>query len=408
MLESLNDDIAAYSGLDKYNSAPNASQFFSYYPKYQYLDKLLSLNPKKHLNIFVDVKGCSPALFSEWAVKYIIEDSKNSRHINMSYFSGVIEFIAWHILYAQKRDLTIDFHFFMEQGRSVYHNSIYKEYKSNRILSDFFGLDLADQEYFKKVIDLNHKLLEYTINKIPHCSLYKLSYVEADFIPWYLLEYLIPKSEQYESVNLIYTRDKDMLQCLKFPNTYQFYRAQWHETTTFITPKSLLRHWAKLDENVDLDRVAEWFPLFLSMLGDNSDSIPGIKGIGYKTIVKHLKEITETYGGDPDKMYDTVMNGKDVLAESYQHGKSTVTTKKIFGNHDILQRNLKLISFRAISEWVNGGYPLQTVETKKYIEGIFNYKEKIHDHKIILNALNAKGIVDVVNETSLERCFSEK
>lgn len=406
MLESLTQDIASYSGLGTLNVAPSPSQFFSYYPKYDYLDKLFNLNPKEHLNVFVDVKGCSPALFSEWGVKYIIEDSKQSKHLNMSYFAGVIEFIAWHKHYCQKRNLTLNMHFFMEQGKSIYHNSVYKEYKSNRILSDFFGLDLADQEYFKKVMDLNYNLLEYTINKIPNCSFYKLKYVEADFIPWYLLEYLIPGSEQKQSINLIYTRDKDMLQCLKFPNTYQYYRANWHETTSVITPKSLLRHWAKLKENVELDRVAEWFPLFLSMLGDNSDSIPGIKGVGYKVIIKFLNEIVSTYGGDPDKMYDTVMNGNDVLSESFKYTKS-ITSRKIFGNQDILKRNMKLISFRALSEWVNGGFPLQTVEVKKYIESIYNSKEKLKDFKVILNALNSKGLNDVLNETSLERCFTE-
>lgn len=406
MLESLTQDIASYTGLETLSVAPSSSQFFSYYPKYDYLDKLFNLNPKEHLNVFVDVKGCSPALFSEWGVKYIIEDSKQSKHLNMSYFAGVIEFIAWHKHYCQKRNLTLNMHFFMEQGRSIYHNTVYKEYKSNRILSDFFGLDLADQEYFKKIMDLNYNLLEYTINKIPHCSFYKLKYVEADFIPWYLLEYLIPRSEQKESINLIYTRDKDMLQCLKFPNTYQYYRANWHETTSVITPKSLLRHWAKLKENVELDRVAEWFPLFLSMLGDNSDSIPGIKGVGYKVIIKFLNEIVTTYGGDPDKMYDIVMNGNDVLSESFKYTKS-ITSRKIFGNQDILKRNMKLISFRALSEWINGGFPLQTIEVKKYIESIYNNKEKLKDFKVILNALNSKGLNDVLNENSLERCFTE-
>lgn len=406
MLESLTQDIASYTGLETLNVAPSPSQFFSYYPKYEYLDKLFNLNPKNHLNIFVDVKGCSPALFSEWGVKYIIEDSKQSKHLNMSYFAGVIDYIAWHKHYCQKRNLTLNIHFFMEQGRSIYHNTVYKEYKSNRILSDFFGLDLADQEYFKKVMDLNYNLLEYTVNKIPHCSFYKLKYVEADFIPWYLLEYLIPVSEQKESINLIYTRDKDMLQCLKFPNTYQYYRANWHETTSVITPKSLLRHWAKLKENVELDRVAEWFPLFLSMLGDNSDSIPGIKGVGYKVIIKFLNEIVSTYGGDPDKMYSTVMNGGDVLSESFKYTKS-ITSRKLFGNQDILKRNMKLISFRALSEWINGGFPLQTIEVKKYIESIYNNKQKLNDFKVILNALNSKGLNDVLNEISLERCFAE-
>lgn len=406
MLESLTQDITNWTDSGNLNISPSPSQFFSYYPKYEYLDKLLSLNPKKHLNIFVDVKGCSPALYSDWAVKYIINDSKNSRHINMSYYAGVIDYIAWHRYYAQKRDLTLDMYFFMEQGRSVYHDAIYKDYKSNRVLSDFFGLDVADQEYFKKIMDMNYNILDYTINKIPHCSFYKLQYVEADFIPWYLLEYLVPKEEQNESINLIYTRDKDMLQCLKFPNTYQYYRAQWHETTSLVTPKSLLRHWAKLDHNVELDRVAEWFPLFLSMLGDNSDSIPGIKGVGNKVIIKYLNEIISTYGDDPDKMYDIIMNGKDVLSESFKYTK-TITSRKIFGNQDILKRNMQLISFRALSEWVNSGYPLKTVEIKKYIEDTYNNKSKLKDFKVILNALKSKNLTDVLNENSLERCFSE-
>ena len=142
------------------------------------------------------------------------------------------------------------------------------------------------------------------------------------------------------------------------------------------------------------------------MLGDNSDSIPGIKGVGYKVIIKFLNEIVTTYGGDPDKMYDIVMNGNDVLSESFKYTKS-ITSRKIFGNQDILKRNMKLISFRALSEWINGGFPLQTIEVKKYIESIYNNKEKLKDFKVILNALNSKGLNDVLNENSLERCFTE-
>jgi 5'-3' exonuclease len=166
-----------------------------------------------------------------------------------------------------------------------------------------------------------------------------------------------------------------------------------------------LKHWAKLDDNIEMDRVAEWFPLFLSMLGDAADSIPGLKGVGSKTIVKHLDSITKTYGNDPDNMYTSVMEGKDVLAESFQYVK-TVTSRKIFGNHNILKRNMKLISFRALSEWLNGGYPLDTIEKKRYIETIFHNTSKLKDYKVIVNALSSKGLGDVLNEKTVERCFS--
>ena len=383
----------------------NPSQFFSYFPKYEYLDKLIGVNPKKHINLFVDVKGCAPALFQEWAVKYIIDHSKHDRHIDMSLFSGVIEFLAFHILYGQKRGIKFNFYFFMEQGRSIYHNSIYSEYKSNRAVSDFFGLDLADREYYIKVLDKNYDLLEYTLNKIPNVCFFKLKYLEADFIPWYLMKYVMDKDDLETSINLTYTRDKDMLQNLQFPNTYQFYKAQYKETTRMVHQKNLMKHWAKLDSDLIIDRVAEWFPLFLSMLGDAGDCVPGLNGVGYKVIIKHLDGIMKTYGGDPDKMFELIMNGTDVLAESFNYYK-TITSRKIFGNQDILKRNMKLISFRALSEWLNSGYPLDTVEKKKYIESVFHNTNKIKDYKVILNALNSKGLGDVVNEKSLERCFS--
>lgn len=398
---NLSQDIADLGCVQE--SSP--SQFFSYYPKYEYLDKLLSANPKKHINLFVDVKGCATALFLEWAVRYIIDHSKHDRHIDMSLFSGIMEFIAFHVLYGQKRDVTFNFYFFMEQGKSIYHKDVYSDYKNNRVISDFFGLDLQDREYFYQILDKNYDLCEYVYNKIPNVCFFKLKYLEADFIPWYLMKYLMKTEDLQNSINLTYTRDKDMLQNLQFPNSYQFYKGSYRDSIKIITPKTLLKHWAKLDDVVEMDRVAEWFPLFLSMLGDAADGIPGIKGVGSKTVVKMIDIISKTYGNDPDVMFDKVMNGTDVLSESFQYIKS-MTSRKVFGNHEVLKRNMKLISFRALSEWLNGGYPLDTVEKKKYIENIFNNTSKLKDYKIITNALQSKGLGDVLNEKTVERCFS--
>ena len=399
---NLSQDIADLGGT--YQEV-NPSQFFSYFPRYEYLDKLLSLNPKKHINLFIDVKGCATSLFLEWAVRYIIDHSRNDKHIDMSLFSGIMEFIAFHILYGQKRDIDFNFYFFMEQGKSVYHKSVYKDYKANRCLSDFFGLDLADREYFYHILDMNYDLCEYVFNKIPNVCFFRLKYLEADFIPWYLMKYVMSEDDLNNSINLTYTKDKDMLQNLQFPNSYQFYKGGYHDSIKIITPKSLLKHWAKLEDNVNLDRVAEWFPLFLSILGDAADGIPGLKGIGAKTIVKNIDAIVKTYGNDPDIMFKEVLDGKDVLAESFQYVK-TASSRKMFGNQDILKRNMQLISFRALSEWLNSGYSVDNVEKKKYIENTFHNTSKLKDYKVIINALNAKGLNDVLNEKTVERCFS--
>jgi hypothetical protein len=89
--------------------------------------------------------------------------------------------------------------------------------------SDFFGLDTKSREDFFNILDKNYSLCEYVINKIPDCNFYVLKYCEADFMPYYLLKHKFVDVDRQESLNIIYSRDKDMLQCLEFENTYQYY-----------------------------------------------------------------------------------------------------------------------------------------------------------------------------------------
>jgi len=77
----------------------NTSQLFSYYPKYEYLDNIISFSDKKRLNLYVDVKGCGQALYQEWAVKQILFQSLDSRVIDTSVFSSIIEFVSFHKTY---------------------------------------------------------------------------------------------------------------------------------------------------------------------------------------------------------------------------------------------------------------------------------------------------------------------
>lgn len=384
------------------NSDVNSSQFFSYYPKYEYLDNLLSVTKKKHINLYVDVKGCSPALYQDWGVHHVINYSKTSRHISMHPFCGILYFIAFHKLYAAKRGISITFYFFMEQGRSKYHLKIYDQYKSNRDISNFFGLDLADREYFLKILDKNYDLCEYVINKIPSCYFYKLKYCEADFMPWYLMKYICDDIE--DSLNIIYSRDKDMHQCLSFSNSYQYYKAQYADKSCFINEKNCFEHWFKTECSANIPDIADWFPLFLSMVGDSGDAIPGIKGIGPKSITKFIDAIYEVYGKSADNMYHTVMDGKSILSESVKYGKSA-TLQKLFGNEDILKRNIKLISYRALSEYINNPEDLEAVDIKNYINKIANNTQRISKPLVLWESMRSKGMDDNIDQQTVETCF---
>ena len=381
----------------------NTPQMLSYYPKYEYLDNLLSCNHKNHINIFIDLKGCMTGIYQEWCVRHIINSSKSSNHLNLDLFSSVLLFIAFHKKYAVKRDIKINFYFFMEQGRSKYHLNIYNKYKENRQNSDFFGLDTESREKFFSILDKNYSLCEYVINRIPNCQFYCLKYCEADFIPFYLMKYKLSSDDMNNSLNIIYSRDKDMLQCLQFVNSYQYYRAANCDKTEYITEKTLFTHFCKMPCEPILDS-AKWFPLVLSLCGDTGDGVPGIKGLGPKVIFKNIDTIMKAFLYNADRMYERVMKGDNLLMESWENN-STTTLSKIFGNPDIVQRNMKLISYQALSDYVNGGFPTEAIDIKNYIDKTFSFNTKLSSYKTLWNNLCIKHLDDIIDIRTIQECF---
>jgi len=390
-----------YQTYENVNSNP---QMMTYYPKYAYLDSVIDFNKKPNINIFVDVKGCCTSMYSEWCVRHVLESSKCDRHINLDMFSSLLYFIAFHKKYAARHDFKFNIIFFMEQGKSKYHLNIYKDYKSNRLNSDFFGLDLESRERFFQILDKNYGLCEYVINRIPNCSFYCLKYCEADFIPYYIMKNKFSDEYMNDSINIVYSRDKDMLQCLEFKNTYQFYKASYKDQSRMISEDDLYKHFVKNEECTSIKNGAKWFPLLLALGGDNADGVPGIKGLGAKTLWKNIDLIMKAYKYDPDVMYKRTMEGENLLMESWEHN-STETTKKIFGNPEILKRNMKLVSYRALSDYVDGGFPLHAVETKQYIDKIWNFDKKLSGPNVLWNTLKSKGLDDIVTLNVVQECF---
>jgi 5'-3' exonuclease len=222
-------------------------------------------------------------------------------------------------------------------------------------------------------------------------------------MPYYLLKHKFSDIDREDSVNIIYSRDKDMLQCLEFENSYQFYRAANCDKTDYITQETLFTHFCKMECKPVRD-AAKWFPLVLSLCGDSGDGIPGIKGLGPKNIYKNIDTIMKAFDYNADKMYQRVMNGDNLLTESWEYS-STPTLTKIFSNSENLARNMKLISYRALSEYILGGFPTSTIELKNYIDKIWDNKDKLSSYKILWDNLVKKGLTDIIDIRIVEECF---
>lgn len=380
----------------------NPSQIFSYYPRYDYLDNVLAINNKKKLNLFIDVKGCATSLFQEWAVKIIVTNSQGNQ-IDTSLFSAVLQFIAYHKEYAVKRDIDLNIYFFMESGKSTYHLDIYKDYKANRKSTDLFGLDLPTKELFFKVLDTNYTVLERIVNKIPNCCFIRLKYLEADFVPYYLLKYGLKKEDVDNSVNIIYSNDKDMYQCLFEKNIYQFCRSYKH--IKMVSHEDIYDNWIKV--HIDSEKPASWFPLILAILGDSSDGFNGVFRIGPSKLKDCFEDIKGMCGNSMENVYYNIHHKLPI----FQNPPSVPVTKnlnRIYQEQEVITRNVKLASYQLICDEMNEGYPAYMGERKHQIQTILENDVKIPSARVLYAALNRSGLMGILNDKTINDLFLEK
>jgi DNA polymerase-1 len=114
------------------------------------------------------------------------------------------------------------------------------------------------------------RLYEYLQN-LPLTTIV-VDHIEADDVIAYLASYF--KEKVY-----ILSNDRDFLQLVSEKvNVYVPTQKK------MFNQENLLEQYSVWSEN---------FTIFKALLGDNSDSIPGIKGMGEKTILKHFPELGE-------------------------------------------------------------------------------------------------------------------
>lgn len=372
----------------------NVAQFISYYPKYVYLDDLLTLTGSKKINFFIDLKGCMQALYQEWAVKYVISQSLKARYVDTTLFFSFLEFIAWHKNYAKKREIDINFVFFLESGNSIYHESIYKDYKKDRRSTDMFGLSEAHKELLFNILNKNYTVIQKMGNRIPNVKVIRLNYLEADFIPWHLIKNVLKTDGE---TNIIYSVDKDLLQCLEFDNTFQFYRT-WKKAG-IISKTNIYEHFLKEDRDWD----PRWFSLILAIMGDASDGFTGVYGIKEKKILKVFPWVMKSCQSMKE-VYNRIKK-KQTIFQPIARTNNKLIEDKIILSEDIIIRNLKLISFELLSDCLEDGYPTSMIKNKEEILSIINSEKKITNPVIFLDAIERSGLSNVLTDNSINNLF---
>ncbi len=233
--------------------------------------------------------------------------------VNGNHLGGVVGFLG------ELRSLCTRFrpkrvYVVWESGGSARRRSLYPDYKMHRRpekLNRYYEEDIP-----QTVSDRNSQIAAVVklLNRLPICQMYGQD-CEADDVIAYICRYMHP-----ESLHIILSADKDYYQLIR-------------DNSVIYSPT-----WKKL---VNIEEVIEKFgvhpnnfALAKSVCGDNSDNIPGVQGVGFKTLAKRFPELSL-----PE---DIIVEKFLEIAESRKNGKVKIFDS-ICESQDLILRNWKLV-----------------------------------------------------------------
>ena len=210
-----------------------------------------------------------------------------------------------------------DIYVIWEGGGSTRRRGIYQDYKKGKKpqrLNRFYGNDIPNT-----VENKNHQvsLAVELLKTVPVKQVY-VSDCEADDVIAYLCKNVFSSDRC-----VIVSSDKDYYQLLS-SRIIQWSPGQ----KDFITAKDVIRKFGMYPENF---LVARCF------CGDGSDALPGVKGAGFKTMLKRFPELS---GSDFISVEDII---RISLERSQTTGKKIKLFHNINENEDIPRRNWKLM-----------------------------------------------------------------
>lgn len=243
-----------------------------------------------------------------------------------------------------------------EGGGSSRRRKLYPEYKATRKpgrLNRFYGDDIPDSEENKK-----HQLITLLsmLKNVPVCQVY-VSDCEGDDIVAYLCRGPLRSTGN----KVIVSADKDMYQLLDDKTKiYSLYKKR------FITPEDLFEEFRIKSHN---------FALAKCLCGDDGDNVPGVKGLGFKTVAKKFPML----GGDEAIIL------QDLLDYAASHRNEGSVYKNVAENIDLAKRNWQLVHL--------DGSMLSHDQTNRIEHIVDTFEPKI-DKMTIVRSLIKEGVND--------------
>ena len=298
---------------------------------------------------------------------------------------GVVGFIkAIHILTRQFNPSRL--YVVWEQGGGCpRRKKLFPEYKANRlkVSSEFKAIGLPENGMpSKKWIkdDKENKLtqtkhLVASLKHLPVCQLY-VADTECDDVIAYLVK---NKLKSVDTMKIIVSSDRDFYQLLDDVNVQLFNPAD-----KSLHGGPIVKVKVSKDDHVNIP--AKNYAMVRTLTGDDSDNIPGVPGLGFKTVVKLFPELlTEDTERSVSDLVETAQTKS--LEKKAPKGYGTVLSCA-----DMIWRNWKLMF---LSEST-----LSYEQIKKINNAVENFQPATNKMGLIKTLLDAK-IVSNINYDAL-------
>jgi len=240
---------------------------------------------------------------------YTVNPATNDDGVHIGGISGFLMSVGFAIKNIKPTRVIICFD---GKGGSAKRRKIFPDYKANRRVKKHisrFGSTLCQSDERISMGQQIHRLTEY-LDQLP-VTVMAPENIEADDAIAYLSQQVYPKSDCF-----IMSSDKDFLQLVDD-------RVQvWSPTKKILYFEDTVKN--------EFDIPIDNFLLFRTMKGDPSDNIPGIKGVGVKTLKKVMPMLFEhkkltiddiiNHANDnrgKKKIYDKIADSEDLLRLNY-------------------------------------------------------------------------------------------
>lgn len=238
-------------------------------------------------------------------------------------------------------------------GGSQRRRKIYPEYKANRKNTTRFNRhdefrDLIDEQ--KSMKAQFSRIIQY-LDTLP-ISVVVVDNIEADDSVAYLIEHF----RQFNSKITICSSDRDFLQLVT-------------DDVTVWSPIKKLSYTRQLIEK-EFGFLSKNYLIYRTLIGDASDNIPGVNGIGLKTMLKRYPEFINS-----ELSVDEFIEITKLKAIEFPKVKiySTImeSTEKIKLNYQLMQLRVTDISAHAKLNILNKIRDDVTLDKKKFLEMFF-------------------------------------